>query len=324
VYQFLIEEALRELPEGKSVAEKYPELEWISDYKSLRFGSSRAEKQAVIFARKRGAWLKPFHCYHQNAEYSYYSLDVAEGCLFDCVYCYLQSYLTQQSLVLFLRDANLERELQQCTERNLWISTGLLSDSLLAEKYYPLLPALSRVLPKRAILDLRTKSDDVSVLANPEICRDQIVVSWSVNPDNIARQYEYRAPSTEARLKAARHALDLGYRIGWHLDPVFHFSGWENVYADLLKQIEAVNSDRVAFISVGLFRYMPDLGSVIRRRFPNHAMLSGEFFPDRDGKYHYLRGIRKEIYRSFERWLTPWRGKLPIFWSMEPDDSLVL
>ena len=80
-------------------------------------------------------------------------------------------------------------------------------------------------------------------------------------------------------------------------------------------------AERLAFISVGLFRYMPDLGAIIRKRFPYHPALSSEFFPDEDGKYHYFRGIRKEMYERFADWLKYWRD-VPIFWSMEPDQSL--
>ena len=321
--KFFAEISLRESPQGEALMTKYPALEWIQDYKEVPFPSLRAEKQAVIFARKRGAWLKPFHCYHQNPEYSYYSLDIAEGCLFDCVYCYLQSYLGQGSLAVFVDCGDLRAEFQHCQGENLWISTGLLSDSLLAERYFPVLPSISHQLPEHAILDLRTKSDDVDVLENPEISRQNVVVSWSLNPENIAAQYEYRAPSLHSRLQAARKAIDLEYKIGWHLDPVFHFSGWENAYEKLLAEIAGLNPDRVAFVSLGLFRYMPDLGSIIRRRFPNHPILSGEFFPDRDGKYHYFRGIRKEMYQRFTEWLKPWREKVPVFWSMEPEDSLL-
>jgi spore photoproduct lyase len=321
--RFLAERRLHDLPQGRALREKYPQLEWIDDYKEIRFASLRAEKEAVIFARKRGSWLKPFHCYHQNPEFSFYSLDVAEGCLFDCVYCYLQSYLNQGSLVLFVDCGNLQEEFQRCSGRNLWISTGLLSDSILAEKYFSLLPLLTRQLPAGSLLDLRTKAEDVDVLDNAEISRDKLVVSWSINPPGIAAQYEFRAPSLEARLRAARKAMQLGFRIGWHLDPVFHFTGWQDAYRALFDQMKNIGEDQVAFLSVGLFRYMPDLGAAIRKRFPNHPVLSGEFFPDRDGKYHYLRAIRKEMYRVFEEWLEPWKKKVPIFWSMEPDDSLL-
>ena len=123
-------------------------------------------------------------------------------------------------------------------------------------------------------------------------------------------------------MSAAESVLNMGYRIAFHLDPVFYFPGWRDAYRGLFSRIERFPEDRLAFLSFGLFRYMPDLGSEIRRRFPFHPILSGEFFPDEDGKYHYFRAIRKEMYEEFSSWMRNWK-EVPVFWSMEPDQSLV-
>lgn len=311
------ENAIRELPEFERVAAQYPSIEWMEDYQTFRLESTQKEKDCVILARKRGAWLKPFHCYHQNHEYRYYSMDVAEGCPFECVYCYLQSYLNHGALVLFVNGSGLQGELDQMTGDRLWISTGLLSDSLVAEASFAMLPGLR--IPDGAILELRTKSADISALDHPHIQRKDVVVSWSLNPEKIATQFEYRAAPLVKRLEAAQRAMELGYRVGFHLDPVFHFDGWQSEYSRLLRELQRFDFDRTAFLSLGIFRYMPDLGAVIRKRFPFHPILTGEFFPAEDGKYHYLRGIRKEMYEAFLEWLQPWRdANIPVFWSMEP------
>ncbi len=282
-----------------------------------------AEKRCLIYARKRGAWLKPFHCYSQNTEFQYYRLDAAEGCPFDCVYCYLQSYLNHGALVLFVNLEDLKRELIQLKQKNLWISTGLLTDIMISEKYFPILPEICNFLPEESIVEVRTKSDEIQCLSEPGIQREKIVVSWSLNPRDVANQYEYRAAGLDARLHAARNVMALGYRIGFHFDPVFYFEGWQNAYHELFESIQDFPASKIAFMSLGLFRYMPELGSTIRKRFPYHPILAGEFLPDNDGKYHYFREIRKEMYRAFSDWLSPWKKSVPIFWSMEPDERLL-
>src|SRR5437868_5976576 len=128
---FYAEKAIGKLPEADVILGRLPAFEWIDSFQDFRRPSVSMEKRSIIFARKRGPWLKPFHCYHQSPAYRYFSLDVAEGCLSDCVYCYLQSYLNQAALVVFVPDASLETELHALGE-NCWISTGLLSDSFLA------------------------------------------------------------------------------------------------------------------------------------------------------------------------------------------------
>ena len=319
---YLAEKALGDSPEFRDFRPQYPNLQWIDDYRTFRRENLLREKECVLFALKRGVWLKPFHCY-ENKAYTYLSLDVAEGCLFDCVYCYLQTYLNHGALVLFVNLRNLEAELRQRNERNLWISTGLLSDSLLAESYFPVLPRISKWIPEGSVMELRSKSSDLTSLVDPDIRREGIVVSWSLNPKRVASLYEYGAASLEERLQAARQALDLGYRIAFHFDPVFYFEGWQELYSDLFLQISQFPKERTAFLSLGLFRFMPDLGAVIRKRFPFHEILTQEFFPDADGKYHYFRGIRKEMYRAFSNWLKPWKETVPVFWSMEPDSRLL-
>lgn len=323
---FFAEEAIRRLPEHELLRAKYPSLKYIDNYKDFRLQTMHQEKQCVIFARKRGAWLKPFHCYHQNPEYEFYSLDLAEGCHFDCVYCYLQTYLNHGALVLFLEDTNLQDELGKLTreKRNVWISTGLLSDSLLADQHYPLLSTVASWIPDGSILEARSKSDHVCSLASEEIDRKKLVISWSLNPQMIAERFEYGAVSLHRRLQAAQQVIEMGYRVGFHLDPVFFFKGWESAYEELFQALRNFGKQNVAFFSVGLFRYMPELGATIRGRFPYHSILTGEFFPDRDGKYHYFRPIRKEMYRKFAEWLTPWGNSVPILWSMEPDERLLV
>ena len=317
------ERAVADLPQWSLIAERYPAVEWIDDYQTFRQTTVVREKECLILARKRGRWLKPFHCYHQNPEFSYFSLDIAEGCYFDCVYCYLQNYLNHAALVVFVDTESIAAELKEHRFRNLWLSTGLLTDSFLAERAFPILSSLTQLLPADSLLELRTKSHDTRPLEDSAINKERVVVSWSLNPESIARNFEYRTPSLQDRLLAIHKAIGLGYKIGLHLDPVFHFPAWREEYQDLWVQLEKLPKERIAFLSVGLFRYMPDLGSVIRSRFPFHSILTGEFFPERDGKYHYFRPIRKEMYSAFSEWLQPWRNVAPVFWSMEPDGSLL-
>jgi spore photoproduct lyase len=319
---FFAENSIRELPEYAVVAKRFPELKWIEDYQAFRLSSVQKEKQCVIFARKRGSWIKPFHCYDSKSGFRYLSLDLAEGCSFDCVYCYLQSYLNHGALVLFLDFETLFDEINSLADGNLWISTGLLTDSLLAENRWPFVGQISQRIPEHSILELRTKTSDLSALKAGTIVRDRVVISWSMNPETVVRNFEYQTSGLQERLQGARQAIAMGYRVAFHLDPVFYYDGWQTEYSGLMKQLQQFPIDRIAFVSLGLFRYMPDLGAVIRKRFPFHPILTGEFFGDSDGKYHYLRAIRTEMYEKFSKWMDPWVGTVPIFRSMEPDARL--
>jgi spore photoproduct lyase len=318
---FYAEESIRQLPEYGWIANRYRDLQWIENYQTFRRQDMAHEKKCLIFARKRGAWLKPFHCY-DNRAYQFLSLDLAEGCLFDCVYCYLQSYLNHGALVLFLGEETLLSELSELPAGQYWISTGLLSDSLLVESQFSYLPAISRRIPAGSVLELRSKATCLDALVNDEIIRDPVVISWSLNPPEIVRDYEYGTSSLDARIEAAWLAIRLGYRIAFHLDPIFYFPDWKEAYRRLFDRLDSFPKDRIAFLSLGLFRYMPDLGNVIRKRFPYNPILADEFFIDEDGKYHYFRPIREMMCKTLVEWLRSWSG-IPVFWSMEPEESFV-
>ena len=313
---FYAENSVRDLPEYAEICRRYPDLQWVEDYQRFRKESVTQEKKCLIFACKRGKWLKPFHCY-DDPNYRFISLDLAEGCLFDCVYCYLQSYLNHGALVLFLGKDSLLTELSNLDPHPYWISTGLLSDSLLAEEHYSMLPEISRTIPGNSVLELRSKATNLVTLSDPAILRDRVVVSWSLNPPQIVQAYEYGTATLDERLSAAWDAIRLGYRVAFHLDPLFYFDGWKDAYTKLFAALEPFPKERLAFLSIGLFRYMPALGSEIRKRFPYHPILSGEFFPEEDGKYHYFHPIRKELYAVIQQFLQPW-NQIPVFWSMEP------
>ena len=322
ITHYFAEKKIRELPEFPAIAKRYPHLEFIDDYRAFRMDTMHREKECVVFARKRGPWMKPFYCYHHNHEYRYLSLDIAEGCAFDCVYCYLQSHLNHGALVLFVDTSSLVEEVQQAGP-GVWISTGLLTDSLLAESQYPVLARISSHVPPGSIMEVRSKSSNVACLEPPEIDRSRVVISWSINPAYVAQRFEYGAAPLEARLQAAKDAIAMGYRVAFHLDPVFYYEHWKKDYADLMSRLDDFSAEKVAFLSLGLFRYTPDLGAVMRQRFPFHEALTGEFFPDSDGKYHYFRAIRREMHEAFAGWLASWKKSVPVFWSMEPDSALV-
>jgi spore photoproduct lyase len=319
---FYAERSIATTPAAETILSRHPDLEWIDDYRSFRAGTVHREKQAVIYAVKRGPWLKPFRCYAAPA-FDYLSLNLAEGCPFNCVYCYLQTYSEHAAVVVFVNLQTLAGELsslQANRERRLWISSGLLTDSLVAERHLPAAGWVSRQIPLGSVFELRTKACDIELLQDRGIDRSRVVVSWSLNPPAIARTYEYGAPPVEDRLQAAVETVRQGYRVAFHFDPVFCHARYRADYEALLERVRVLfTPESMAFVSLGLFRYMPALGMAIRGRFPYHEILTGEFFPDRDGKYHYLRALRKEMYGCFSLWLRPWKGRVPVFLAMEPD-----
>ena len=110
-------------------------------------------------------------------------------------------------------------------------------------------------------LILLTKSSNTRYLADirPEH-RERIVVSFSLNPQEIADCWEgiwpdgERIPPTIAqRLEAARFAQDLGFEIRVRVDPILTPSGWQEAYAAFFSQIRAMGLN-FAYYTLGTYR----------------------------------------------------------------------
>src|SRR5690606_14101973 len=145
------------------------------------------------------------------------------------------------------------------------IGTGEYTDSLALEKLTGLSSILVDFFSRKpnATLELKTKSDNVESLLDLDH-RGRTVISWSVNPPFVTQNIEHDTASLERRLAAAQKAQAAGYRLGFHLDPLIFFEGWEEAYHSLIDLIfEHVDPNRVAWISTGSFRYAPGLKEVM-------------------------------------------------------------
>jgi spore photoproduct lyase len=230
----------------------------------------------------------------------------------------LQDYLDRPGIQLFV---NLEDGLEE-VKRFLAgrpgitrIGTGELADSLalepwagLAEKLVPLF----RQFPN-GILELKTKSDRVGSLLDLAH-GNHTVISWSLNPDSVAKAAEAGAPSAARRLEVARKCQERGYPIALHFDPLVMAGNWEEEYRELVERVfEILDPRSILWISLGALRYPP----AIHERLLPSGLALGESFPGLDGKMRYLRPLRTAMFRSMARWIRELGGDLFVYLCME-------
>ncbi|PIQ96200.1 MAG: radical SAM protein [Nitrospinae bacterium CG11_big_fil_rev_8_21_14_0_20_56_8] len=255
---------------------------------------------------------------------NYYVVNLLKNCIYDCSYCFLQEYLQNNPfLVAFVNIEDLlgelEAEFSAYPGRVFRVGTGELTDSLALDTVVPysrtLLPFFNR--QQNAVLELKTKSDRVeNLLAHPD--PSNVIVSWSINPPQIVAEEEKGTPSLTARLNAARLCRDHGYRIGFHLDPILLFPGWEEAYRELIRELfrEMAPGD-IEWISLGSFRYRAPLKQIIKERHPGSRLFTGEHVPSKDGKFRYLRPLRNRAYDTIRRYLREVSPNLNIYLCME-------
>jgi DNA repair photolyase len=280
-------------------------------------------KKHLLITHFYGRRLKPCPGTSNHICCGYYVINAVTNCPMDCSYCVLQGYLNNPFLTLYTNWNDLLQEIDDFLSRDqqslLRLGTGELSDSLALEPIFPVSRFLIEFFSKRqkAILELKTKSPNIDSLLGLDH-QGKTVISWSVNPPKMIEREEMRTAPLEERIVAARKCQEKGYPLGFHFDPILYHEGWEKEYQETILQLfKQIDPRRVAWISLGGFRYPPHLKAIAEERFPKTEVFLGELFPGRDGKFRYLKEIRVDMYRKIAGWLKQVDPGLFIYLCME-------
>ncbi len=283
-------------------------------------------KKNLLVTHFYGRRLKPCPGTSRHICCGYYVINSITNCPMDCSYCVLQGYLNNPFLTVYTNWEDLLQEIDHflsSTERPfLRLGTGELSDSLALDSIFPLsawlIPHFAKI--DKGILELKTKSTQIDHLLSLAH-RGKTVISWSLNPGQVIETEECRTASLENRILAAKRCQEAGYLLGFHFDPLIDYPGWEKGYEEaVLSLFGQINPKRVAWISLGGFRYPPQLKAIAKHRFPDTGIFLGELFPGVDGKFRYLKEIRVEMYQKMLEWLRRVDPGLFVYLCMESQE----
>jgi len=280
--------------------------------------------RALLLCRNRGRFLEP--CPGTKAPYRcccYAILNTGTGCPLDCTYCVLQAYLNNPFITLYVNWQDMLGELEQSIALRdgsvVRIGTGEYGDSLALEHLTGFTEWILPFLRTRPglVLELQTKTAQVEPLLGLAH-QGSIVVSWSLNAEPVADSEEAGAAPVAARLAAARRAMEAGYRLVFHFDPVIYYPGWEEGYARTVRLLaEQIPGSAIAWISIGFLRFMPGLKALAQKRFPRTDIFAQEFVPGLDHKMRYPQALRAEMGARLGGWLRQALGDVFIYLCME-------
>lgn len=298
----LTREVCRKLPEakilrGSEVVRARRQLELEAD--PLAHG-----KRILRLMRHRGAFVKPCP---GTPEYICCGLEIVhigQGCPMDCRYCALQVYFNRPVLEVFVNTDELVQSLEQylasSSGRFHRLCTGEFTDSLALDHLTGYASLLTKVVRSvdNASLEIKTKTDRIEPLLEMEPS-DRIIVSFSVNSASISRSEERRAAELHRRIEAAGRAQRHGYRVGFHFDPIIPLPGWEDGYFETIDRIfHGTDARRIAWISLGVLRFVPALKEVARDRFGPIPYFHDGFLRGLDGKSRIPADRRISVYRK--------------------------
>lgn len=280
-------------------------------------------KRIVRLMKHKGAFVKPCPGTPEYVCCGLKILHIGQGCPMDCRYCALQVYFNRPVMEVFVNVDEMLSHLRQFLEANPSrfhrICTGEFTDSLALD---PLTGLSDRLLGffanvGNASLEIKTKTDLVAPLVKSP-CRGRVVLSFSVNARTISRSEEVRAAPLLARIQAAARAQAKGYLVGFHFDPIIPLPRWEEEYADTIDEIfRQVDPSGVAWISLGVLRFVPQLKAVVTARFGPIRYFHDAFVPGLDGKSRVDVSRRIGIYRLLNDKIRSYAPDARVYLCME-------
>lgn len=327
-----IDDSAYAYPKTREIVEKLP-------YVSVRQVRNKAEalaslehnewpvdagKQILFLTTQKGRFFKKCPGTKGLVCCNYYVVNFATNCHLDCSYCILQGYYENNPFITFFVNVDellieLDRVFSEDPHRMYRVGTGEFTDSLAMDEITEFSKIIVPFFAARqnATLELKTKSDTIENLLNLEH-RGRTSVAWSLNTPRIIASEEPKAASLDERLHAAALCQDAGYQVGFHFDPLLFYAGWEKEYHHVVEQLfDTIVPENISWISLGGFRYSPDLKSIIRQRFPKSQILWGEFVPCVDGKMRYFKHLRLHMYESMLSQIKRYGKHIPVYLCME-------
>ncbi len=229
---------------------------------------------------------------------NFYLFDHARGCNFNCSYCFLRDieYNRKERRLFDDTDklfAELGAWIAQDDLETYLANAGNMTDALSFEKERPLWGQLIEFMRERA----KGKPHTLLVVtkAGLDLCDaflthapcDSIIVSFSINSPDAARDHEPGAATPEARFAAAHELKKLGWRVRLRLDPMIHGYAYDWV-------IEETAGLRPERVTLGTLRADPTLLPEVRD-VPIFRELEE---PDSGSIARYPRAVRMAMYKQ--------------------------
>lgn len=328
ISRLYIDTALTGHPEATAISQKLGvPVTFLEDPSEVYAAIHRAKdpilkgKQILWLTRNKGAFIKSCPGTKAYTCCGYKILHVGSYCDLDCSYCILQAYFHPAVLQWFVNYEDLYQELDRlfAEPRINRIGTGEFTDSLIWEPWVDLNQRLIERFAQqnRAVLELKTKTTAIDRILNYKHNR-KTILAWSLNTPSVIKHNERRTSSLTQRLNAARACAEKGYPVAFHFDPMVVSEGCETSYRKVVSRIfEIIDPRKVVWISMGAFRYIPSLKSIIEQRFPNSKLPYGEFIAGEDGKMRYFKPLRVSLFKSVADCIRSYAPQTLVYLCME-------
>ena len=229
----------------------------------------------LILAKKKEPLLYPASSMIQdyNTPNVFYNTPIL-NCLYNCDYCFLQGMYDSGNLVVFVN----ERDMMDAIDIKVSDPHDPSKATVVSISYNTDLLAMENILPlsrrwinyvdgkKDTIIEIRTKSALFSSIMDMD-SSDNVVLSWTLSPEEICMKYEAAAPPLNSRVNSVKNALERGWQVRLCFDPVLMVDNWFDIYSKFFQELfEDVNGSDIRDVTLGVFRMNKDYFNKIRKR----------------------------------------------------------
>jgi len=175
----------------------------------------------------------------------FYELKYANGCGFDCQWCFLNGTFRFDKAVGKSPRRKDNDKIAKDFEKALKLfdtptifNAGEVNDGLVFEDQLStiIFPLLRKYKNKGHRVLILTKSNSMKLTRFSDM-KDQVIMAYSVNAPGVSSRWELGAPMPLNRLEAARAFLDLGFEVRLRIDPIVAIEDWQNHYRTLVQAI---------------------------------------------------------------------------------------
>ena len=207
------------------------------------------------------------------------------NCLYNCDYCFLQGMYSSGNLLVFVNEEDFFESIKNKLN-NLDVPT---EPMLVSISYNTDLMAMENIIPitsrwiefarnqKNLKIEIRTKSALFTSIQKVAPSKN-IVLSWTLSPQEICDKYEATAPPLQRRLNSLKLALNAGWQVRLCIDPVLLVNRWEEIYNRFINDLfNEIDGQQLVDVTLGVFRMNKDYFNRIRKREPKSDLFYSDY-----------------------------------------------
>lgn len=207
------------------------------------------------------------------------------NCPFDCQYCFLQGMYPSPYCTAFVNIPDYADAITAEAKKHssMLLALSYDTDLIAFDSVYSYTGALSFLTNVPGLItEIRTKSASCSLYKSLPPSEKRIF-AFSLSPQEMIDRYERKTPALEARLRAARTAIDFGHPVRLCFDPVFIGDFPKDCYDTFFKKVfSELPAERILDVSHGFFRMNRTFFRRIAKIRPDSLLFASDYALEND------------------------------------------